>query len=203
MSKTTSIVQLVLEILLKSSIFSSVALVLALETPGVTIPVDSNIATRNSPTPNQPSVATKAKALQAYAKLPLSFEANQGQTNKQVNFLSRGNGYSVFLTPTEAVLSLRQTSRQLSTAKLQPAGKKPHSQSHSVLRLQLINSNPTPQVLGLEQLPGKSNYLTDKDSSKWHTNIANYAKVQYQAVYPGVDLVYYGNQRQLEYDFVS
>lgn len=203
MFKTTSIVQLALEILLKSSIFSSLALVLALETPGITIPVDSNVATNNSPAQNQLSAATKAKVLQAYAKLPLNFEANQGQTNKQVKFLTRGNGYSVFLTPTEAVLSLSQTSRQLSIAKLQPAGKQPISQNrNSVLRLQLIDSNPTPQILGLEQLPGKSNYLTGKDSSKWHTNIANYAKVQYQAVYPGVDLVYYGNQRQLEYDFV-
>lgn len=187
-------------IFLKTSIFSSLALVLSLATPGATIPADSNASTSNSPTQNQPDAATKARVLQAYAKLPLSFEANQGQTNKQVKFLTRGNGYSVFLTPTEAVLTLRQT--QKSSTATQPVVKPTGKTQTSVLRLQLVGSNPTPQVKGLKQLPGKSNYLTGKDSSKWHTDIAHYAKVQYQAVYPGIDLVYYGNQGQLEYDFV-
>ncbi len=188
-------------IFLKTSIFSCLALVLSLATPGATIPVNSNASTSNSPAQNQPDAATKARVLQAYAKLPLSFEANQGQTNKQVKFLARGNGYSVFLTPTEAVLTLRQT-QKLSIAKQQPAVKLTGKTQTSVLRLQLVSSNPTAQVKGLTQLPGKSNYLTGKDSSKWHTDIAHYAKVQYQAVYPGIDLVYYGNQGQLEYDFV-
>lgn len=92
--------------------------------------------------------------------------------------MARGSGYSVFLTPTEAVLSLRQTSSQLSKAKPQPKVKQPAAGSQSVLRLQLVGSNPAAQVKGLQQLPGKSNYLTGKDSSQWHTNIAHYAKVQ-------------------------
>jgi hypothetical protein len=57
-------------------------------------------------------------------------------------------------------------------------------------------------VTGLEELPGKSNYFIGNDPKKWRTNVPNYAKVKYTSVYPGVDLVYYGNQRQLEYDFV-
>src|SRR2546428_259370 len=52
------------------------------------------------------------------------------------------------------------------------------------------------------ELPGKSNYFIGNDPKKWRANIANYAKVRYRNVYPGVDLVYYGNQQQLEYDFV-
>jgi hypothetical protein len=201
MYKTKLVIRSLFKILLKLSMFSSLALVLALEIPGAAIP-DSNPAASNSFTQKQSNDTTKSKVLQTYAKLPLSFEVNQGQTDRQVNFLARGNGYSVFLTPTEAVLSLHQTKSQRLTSMLRPAVKQPPSQSHNILRLQLVASNPTPQVKGLKRLPGKSNYLTGKDSSKWHTDITHYAKVQYQAVYPGIDLVYYGNQGQLEYDFV-
>ncbi len=195
MHKTTSLGQRQ-GIFLKTSVLGSLALVLSLATPGATIPVGSNASTSNSPSQNQPDAATKARVLQAYAKLPLSFEANQGQTDKQVNFLARGNGYSVFLTPSEAVLTLRQTPTK-------PAVTQPTTKSQkSVLRLQLVGSNPTAQVKGLKQLPGKSNYLKGKDATKWHTNIAHYGKVQYSAVYPGIDLVYYGNQGRLEYDWI-
>ncbi|MCH8267392.1 MAG: SBBP repeat-containing protein, partial [Acidobacteria bacterium] len=72
----------------------------------------------------------------------------------------------------------------------------------AVLRLKLAGSNPAPQVTGIEELPGKSNYFIGNDPEKWRTNVPHYAKVRYQDVYPGVDLIYYGNQRQLEYDFV-
>ncbi|MCZ6489611.1 MAG: hypothetical protein O7A06_03655, partial [Acidobacteria bacterium] len=72
----------------------------------------------------------------------------------------------------------------------------------AVLRLKLAGSNPAPQVTGIEELPGKSNYFIGNDPEMWRTNVPHYAKVRYQDVYPGVDLIYYGNQRQLEYDFV-
>ncbi|HCF27151.1 MAG TPA: hypothetical protein DEV81_08090, partial [Cyanobacteria bacterium UBA11049] len=97
-----------LRALFTTSFIYSVALLLSAANPGAALPV-SSAATSNSPTQNQLDAATKAKVLQAYAKIPLSFEANQGQIDKQVKFLTRGNGYSVFLTPTEAVLSLRHT----------------------------------------------------------------------------------------------
>ena len=66
----------------------------------------------------------------------------------------------------------------------------------------LAGANPTSQVVGLEELPGKANYFIGNDRTKWRTNIPTYAKVRYQEVYPGVDLVYYSKQGQLEYDFV-
>ena len=115
-----------------------------------------------------------------YAKLPLSFEVNLGQTDAQVKFLSKGSNHSLFLTPTEAVLALRT----------------------NTLHMQLLGANLQPQVTGLEPLPGKVNYFLGNDPDQWYTNIPTYAKVQYQQVYPGVDLVYYGNPQQLEYDFV-
>ncbi len=72
----------------------------------------------------------------------------------------------------------------------------------STLRMKLVGANPQAKVVGLERLPGKSNYLIGNDPKKWRTNVANYAKVRYKDVYPGIDLVYYGNQGQLEYDWV-
>jgi hypothetical protein len=72
----------------------------------------------------------------------------------------------------------------------------------SVLRMKLVGANGTAKVTGLEQQPGKSNYFIGNDRKKWLTNLPNFAKVKWANVYPGVDLVYYGNQRQLEYDFV-
>ena len=74
-------------------------------------------------------------------------------------------------------------------------------QAESVLRLKLVGANPAIPVTGLDELPGKSNYFIGNDPKKWRTNVPNYAKVKYQEVYPGVDLIYYGNQRQLEYDW--
>ena len=132
---------------------------------------------------------------QTYAALPLSFEANRGQTDQSVNFLSKGHGYTVFLTGHEAVLTLRASSAI-------PGPKTPPAVV-SGLRLKLLGANPQPVVSGTDELPGKANYFIGNDRSKWRTNVPTYAKVRYQGVYPGVDLVYYGTQGgELEYDFV-
>jgi hypothetical protein len=74
--------------------------------------------------------------------------------------------------------------------------------SPTLLRLKLVGANLKAGIAALDELPGRSNYFLGNDPKKWRTNVPNYAKVKYQSVYPGVDLVYYGNQRQLEYDFV-
>ena len=74
--------------------------------------------------------------------------------------------------------------------------------TNALLRMKLVGVNPHAKVSGLEELPGKSNYFIGNDPKKWRTNVPNYAKVKYANVYPGVDLVYYGNQGKLEYDFV-
>ncbi len=74
--------------------------------------------------------------------------------------------------------------------------------AQSVVRMQLLGANPAPQGVGLKELPGKANYFRGNDPYKWRTNVSTYAKVKYAAVYPGVDLVYYGQSHQLEYDFV-
>src|SRR2546425_12878788 len=68
--------------------------------------------------------------------------------------------------------------------------------------MRLVGANPKPKIAGLEELPGKSNYFTGNDPKKWRTHVPTYAKVHYRELYPSIDLVYYGNQRQLEYDLV-
>jgi hypothetical protein len=150
-----------------------------------------------------PTVAPDAKAqVQAnYGKLPLSFEANQGQTDARVKFLARGQGYTLFLTPTETVLSLNkpQAKTKTSSSSIKPS---PAAETiGTVLRMQLVGANSAAKMVGREPLPGKINYLIGKNSSRWHTQVPTYGKVAYEGIYPGVDLVYYGNQGQLEYDF--
>jgi sugar lactone lactonase YvrE len=140
--------------------------------------------------PARISAATRAQIAQNYGKIPLSFEANQGQVDKSVKFLSRGNGYSLFLTDSAAVLALNQPD----------AAKKPAKAG--VIRMELAGASRNMSAAGADQLTGKANYFIGNDQAQWHSGVPTYAKVRYRGVYPGIDLVYYGNQRQLEYDFV-
>ena len=140
-------------------------------------------------------------------QVPLQFEANQGQSAEQVRFLAHGHGYTLFLTATEAVLALRNAERARLTDDFKPSRSALSRQqapvsTETVLRMHLVGANSQPQVTGAAELPGKSHYFLGSDPTQWHTNIPTYAKVKYENVYPGVDLVYYGNQGQLEYDFV-
>ncbi len=145
--------------------------------------------------------AQKAQLAEAYGNLPLSFEANAGQTDKQVKFLSRGSRHSLFLTPMEAVLVLSRNGHEAKNPSREKT--KPSQEiERSVLRMQLQGANSKPSVKGEEELVEKSSYFIGKDPTNWQTNVTHYAKVRYEEVYPGIDLVYYGNQRQLEYDFV-
>jgi hypothetical protein len=139
---------------------------------------------------------------EAYGKVPLAFEVNQGQTDKAVQFFGRGNGYSVFLTPTASVLTLHAPADADERGQLRSAPETPRARQSAVLRMALLGSNPKATAIGVEELPGKSNYFIGNDPKQWRTNVPNYGKVRFADVYRGVDLVYYGNQRQLEYDFV-
>lgn len=139
-----------------------------------------------------------------YGKLPLPFEANRGQTHGTVKFLTRGAGYSLYLTPTEAVLVLvrpDQVAKSGSRSPLERFDPKPQSK-HVALRMRLVGASLAPGLSGREELPGKANYFIGRDPEKWRVNVPTYAKVEYQNVYPGIDVFYYGNQRQLEHDFV-
>ena len=120
----------------------------------------------------------------ALGRLPLAFEPNQGQTDERVRFLAHGAGYGIFLTPSEAVLSLHG-----STA------------GSTVLEMRLNGVQPHADLSGLAQLPGRSNYFIGKDPVRWNTNVPQFSRVRYHGVYPGIDLDFYGKQGRLEYDF--
>ncbi len=174
-------------------------------------PKESNISSKVA----QPNQSALMKLNQNYGHIPLYFEPNEGQFDPQVKFLSRGSGYSLFITPAEAVFVLKHSEPKDFSNKGGRLGRKfpiPNSSflitktSHptvppDVLRLRLENGNRLAEFEGMEKAVGKSNYFIGNDSSKWHTNIPNYTKVKMKDVYPGVDMVYYGNQRKLEYDF--
>lgn len=163
-----------------------------------------------SRTSSEIDAATRARVNEAYGKLPLSFEAVQGQGGKRINFQSRGGGYHLALAPDEAVLTLHRRVEhpanhqdELKDEKQIPsASSTPQPIASETLRLKIVGGNREAQMTGEDELPGKINYFIGNDSQKWRTNVRTYARVKYDAVYQGIDLVYYGNQRQLEYDFI-
>lgn len=150
--------------------------------------------------------ADKPRVVASMLKAAMSFEANHGQTDPSVQFLARGSGYTLFLTPTESVMVLqqRETKNQKGdlTAHDPFAMADPTPIKHAVVRMKLEGANPSPLMEGVEPLPGIVNYFIGNDPAKWRTKIPTYAKVNYQEVYPGIDVAYYGNQGRLEYDFI-
>jgi uncharacterized repeat protein (TIGR01451 family) len=163
------------------------ALLLAVQTGDPALPLRQFV---KSSDPERAVSSTHAQSdssrwREAYSRLPLSFEAGHGQAAAPVKFLARGDGYCIFLTATEAVLTLRN------------AGGAPAS-----LRLGLSGANASPEISGCEQMPGRSSYFIGSDPQQWRAGLPTYARVKYAAVYPGIDLVWYGRQRQLEYDFI-
>lgn len=134
------------------------------------------------------SAATRSRLVEAYGRLPLHFEENRGQADSRVRFLSRGPGYAMFLTPGEMVLDLRP----------------PRGAGHTrpPIRMELAGAEKSSRIVGTDELPGRSNYFVGNDPFRWTTGVPHFARVRYEGVYPGIDLVYYGNPRELEYDFV-
>jgi Bacterial Ig-like domain (group 3)/Abnormal spindle-like microcephaly-assoc'd, ASPM-SPD-2-Hydin/Beta-propeller repeat len=247
----------------------------AIASPRVASPINAS----------QAGPQAQARILEGYGKLPLSFEANHGQADARVKFLSRTGGYTLFLTTDEAVLAWSgKKTKETSAQRLKPAslagpngtaepsaakpaagepavaepaagepaagepavaepaagepaagdlrfvsgyrfsdtaspgkpdapsgaGQRPSTLSADaevvatggVLRMKLRNANPAAKVTGEDELAGTSNYFIGNDPAKWRTKVPTYAKVKYEGIYPGIDLVYYGHQRELEYDFV-
>lgn len=125
-------------------------------------------------------------------RLPLIFEPNRGQADTGVRFLSRSSSYALFLENDKAVIVL-------------PAGGVSHDSTRdkpSVVTVELLHANRTASAEGVDLLPGKSNYFIGRESKKWISGIPQFGKVRFKSVYPGIDLVYYGGDKGLEYDFV-
>jgi centrosomal CEP192-like protein/beta-propeller repeat-containing protein len=143
-----------------------------------------------------------------YGELPLRFEPNLGQAGERVRFVARGDDFALFLTPRQVVLSLdvpgaatpqaRRAEQHPETLRLRSGS----THKSAVLQLALLNGNANAEVSGVDRLPSVSNYFTGNKPTAWHVGIPNYAKVRYEGIYPGVDLVFYGNRRAVECDFV-
>jgi protocatechuate 3,4-dioxygenase beta subunit len=143
----------------------------------------------------QPDGATKSETntgatadhtqLTKLARLPLRFEANRGQTAKDVSFIARGLGYSLLLMPGQAVVNLRQS----------------RNQEPSVLRIRLEGASRNVSLTGQDELPVKTNYMIGQNPELWRRDVPSYSAVLCRNLYRGIDLLYYGNQQQLEYDY--
>jgi uncharacterized repeat protein (TIGR01451 family) len=139
----------------------------------------------SSPQAAAADTAARVRASEAYGKLPLHFEANRGQAAPQVKYISRGPRHALYLTATETVMALHNDA----------------TNRNAMLHLKMTGANPAPEVIGEDELPGRVNYFRGQDQSRWQHDVPTFARVAYAGVYPGIDAVYYGNQRQLEYDF--
>lgn len=134
-------------------------------------------------------LADRASAGRPSVPLPFLFEKNLGQSRPDVRFLARGAGYALFLTADGALL------------RLQPAAGR-RDQPPAAIRIGLAGGDPGAEIAGVDPLPGRSHYFIGSDPSRWRTNVPQFARVRYRQLYPGIDLIFYGSDRALEYDFV-
>ena len=146
----------------------------------------------------QSATADNQTALfQVFAQRPLSFERYVGQSAPKIQFVSRGSGFSMALSSNEAVLSLAAPDQRKGRARQDaPIGR------NTALRMSLVGANQNVTITGIDPLEDKVNYLMGNDPEQWKLHVPHFARVKYEGVYPGIDLLYHGNQRQLEYDFV-
>lgn len=143
---------------------------------------------------NQLSIDAQKSIADNFGQIPLHFELNQGQTDSSVRFLSRSGNHTLLLKQNEAELVLPN--------RLESAPGKKQMAQPDVLNMRLANANEFPKVEGLDELEGRTNYFIGENPKTWQTDVHTFKKVKYSSVYEGIDLIYYGNQRQLEYDFV-
>ncbi|HWQ32935.1 MAG TPA: carbohydrate binding domain-containing protein [Blastocatellia bacterium] len=137
-----------------------------------------------------PASAAKARTAADFGRLPLSFEFNRGQADAHVKFLTHSRDWSLLLMPDAAVMNLHREKT------------KDQAAATASLRLRLPGANIQPRVAGATPLAGRVNYFIGSDERQWTRNVPTYARVKYEAVWPGIDLVWYGNEQQLEYDFI-
>lgn len=137
-----------------------------------------------SQAPDKPS-ATERKTIERNIDLlPLNFEPNQGQSSSDAGFLAQGQGFSALFKKNEADFLFAD-----------------HTATSGLLRVALLNASRNTEVSGEKRLPGTVNYFIGSDREKWHTGLPTFERLRYASVYPGTDLIYYGNKGKLEFDF--
>lgn len=151
--------------------------------------------------------AQQARIRSSFGKLPVVFEANRGQTGPEAKYLARGHGYTLFLTPDEAVFSVplrdsRTRSRKVPLAKSGREASDTRDIAAAIIRMRMIGAQAQALLTGSDKLSGVSNYFIGSDPSKWRTNIPQFSGVLYRGIYPGIDLAFHGEESQVEFDFV-
>ncbi len=131
----------------------------------------------------------KPDAQALLGQLPLIFEPNQGQADAGARFLAHGKGFGLSLEPTQVVLGLRNGSSARGGGR------------ERLIRMKLVGANRAADIAGTGLLAGKSNYFIGGDPHRWHSGIPQFSGVHYKNIYSGIDLVFYGSQGHLEYDF--
>ncbi len=168
--------------------------------------------------PTTVTPATRARVQARYAALPLAFEANQGQTDPQVKYMARGNGYKLFLTSSKAIMSMPGRNRyspvrdammnkRRGAASVKAMMKKQSAKSRQVspvasLQMNFLGADPQSQLAADDLQSGTVNYFLGNDPSKWQSNVPLYGRVSYRKIYPGIDLAFHGASQQLEFDYV-
>jgi hypothetical protein len=147
--------------------------------------------------------AERGKIEASLAALPLKFELNQGQAEPNIKFISRGNGYTLFLSANEALFALQKRGFS-QTEQVENVANTPAQSNVAIaglVNLKFSNANPAATLSGEEPLSEHINYLHGRNPANFQMNVPTFGRVRYKEMYPGVDLVYYGNQQRLEYDF--
>ncbi len=135
---------------------------------------------------------------QRFLQMPLDFEANHGQAPNEFKFVAHGPNYALGISAAGMALT---THRQKPVAAPAQNPTPWETADASDLELLLAGADSKSEISGLDAQPGRSNYFIGNDPAKWHTNVPHFSRVRVAAVYPGIDLVFYGNRQQLEYDF--
>jgi uncharacterized repeat protein (TIGR01451 family) len=118
-------------------------------------------------------------ALQSFANFPLAFEGNQGQVDSRIRFLARAAGGELQLADDGVTVQFKQRA----------------------LSFRFAGATCAPGMIGEDRLVERRNFLLGSDHSRWHTDVPTFRRVAYEQLYPGIDLTFYGNQKQIEYDF--
>ena len=139
-----------------------------------------------------PDPKDKSRALALLSSLPVNFEPNRGQADPSVEYLSRGPGYSLFLTPTGALISIQRP--------FEPSSGQPAANRFSLLQLEFVGGNRHSHLEGVAPQTNRSNYFLGDRADRQLTDVPNFARVRYSSVYPGTDLIFHGDPSRLEFD---
>jgi hypothetical protein len=189
------------------SLLGGLLLVVAVAAPRLPAQADVPVATAVSPAAAPVSRPVQTRLARNFGQLPLSFERNLGQTDRQVRFLTRSLDSTLFLTPSEAVFLLtdgrkREGAAGISRFPRKSSFRPERKQARAAVRMQLVGADPGASAIQEQPLSGRINYFLGKDPSRWQAGVPTFGRAGFKEVYRGVDLVYYGNQSHLEYDFV-